>query len=94
MLNYLHFKTLYFRQQNLDDLLVINVFKNKTGCSIMDSVGPRVPTKQNKDFSTFNVSMSQEALQQGVSQLQTASSLSLDVLNKHTISLEDTFSFA
>jgi hypothetical protein len=75
MLNYLKFKTLYCRRQNLDALFLISVFKNRTECgSIMDTVGLRVPTKQIKDFSTFKVSMFQDlALQQGTSQLQIAS---------------------
>jgi hypothetical protein len=46
MLNYLHFKTLYSRRQNLDASFLINVLKNKIDCySIMDTVGLRVPTK-------------------------------------------------
>jgi hypothetical protein len=40
----------------------------------MDIVGLRVPNKQIRDFSTFEPAMSQDlALQQGASQLQTAS---------------------
>jgi hypothetical protein len=57
ILNYLCFKTLYSRRQNLDALFLINVSKNKMDCcSIMDTVGLRVPTKQIRGFSTFNVS--------------------------------------
>jgi hypothetical protein len=74
MLNYLQFKALYSRWQNLASLFLINVFKNKIDCSIMDTVGLRVPTKQIRDFSTFNVSnVSRLILQQGASQLQRAS---------------------
>jgi hypothetical protein len=57
MLNYLHFETLYYRQQNLDDLFLINVFKNKIGCcSVKDIVGLCAPTKQIRDFSIFKAS--------------------------------------
>jgi hypothetical protein len=57
VLNYLHFKTLYSRRQNLDALFLINVFENKSDfCSVMDAVGLRVPTKQITDFSTLKVS--------------------------------------
>jgi hypothetical protein len=56
VLNCLHFKTPYSKLQNLDALVLINVFKNKTECcSGMDPVDLRVPTKKTKDFSTFNV---------------------------------------
>jgi hypothetical protein len=75
MLNYLHFKTIYSRRQNLDSLFLINVFRNRIYCSIMDTVGLRVPTKQIRDFSTFNVcNVSKDlALQQGASRLQSTS---------------------
>jgi hypothetical protein len=56
MLNSLHFKSLYPKRQNLDALILINVFKNKIGCSITDIVCLRVPAKQIRKFSTFNVS--------------------------------------
>jgi hypothetical protein len=40
MLNYLHFKMFYSLPQNLDDLFIINVLKNKIdSCSIMDTAG-------------------------------------------------------
>jgi hypothetical protein len=42
MLNYLQFKTLYFRQQNPD----ANIFKNNIFCcSIVDTINIRVLTK-------------------------------------------------
>jgi hypothetical protein len=57
ILNHLHFKTRYFGRENLDALFLINVSKNKTDCcSIMDTVGLRVPTKPIRDTCTFNVS--------------------------------------
>jgi hypothetical protein len=61
MLNYLRFKTLYSRRQNLGALFLINVFENKIDCSIMDAV----PTKQIRYFATLKVS--------NASQLQTTS---------------------
>jgi hypothetical protein len=94
MLNYLHFKMLFYRLQNFDTLFLINVFKNKIGwCSVMHTVGLCVPTKQIRDFSTFNVS--------NISRLShstrciTAANIckALDVFSKHNITLEDTFSF-
>jgi hypothetical protein len=42
--------------ENLDVFFLINVFENKSGCSIMDAAGFRVPTNQIRDFSTFKVS--------------------------------------
>jgi hypothetical protein len=54
-----HFKTLYSRRQNLDVLFLNNVFKNKIDCcSVVDSAGLRVHTKQIRDFSNFKVSNS------------------------------------
>jgi hypothetical protein len=67
------------------------LIKNKIDCcSVMENVGLRVPTKQLRDFSTFNVS--------SVSRLSpsprcvTAANIckSLDVFNKHNISFADT----
>jgi hypothetical protein len=56
MSNYIHFTTLYSRWQNVDALLVIEVFKNKIySYSLMDTAGLRLPTKQIRDLSTFNV---------------------------------------
>jgi heme/copper-type cytochrome/quinol oxidase subunit 2 len=41
----------------IDAVSLINVFKNETDCcSITDAVGLRVPTKEVRDYSTFNVS--------------------------------------
>jgi hypothetical protein len=35
--NYLHFKTIYSRKQNLDPLFLINIFENKIDrCSVME----------------------------------------------------------
>jgi hypothetical protein len=96
MLNYLHFKILYSRQQNLDALFLINVFKNKIDCcSIMDTVALRVPTKQIRDFSNFNVSNVSRLIP--LIRCVTAANnvcKSTEVFNKHNISLEDTFCFA
>jgi hypothetical protein len=92
MLNYLHFKTLYCRQQNLDPLLKFS--RTKLTIVVMDNVGLLVPTKEIRDFLAFKLShVTQElALQQGVSWLQTTSA------NIWTFSInifiEDTFSFA
>jgi hypothetical protein len=61
----------YYYYYIIDALFLINVSKNKINYwFIMDTVCLRVPTKGIEEFSTFNVS---NALQQGVSQLQTAS---------------------
>jgi hypothetical protein len=57
VLNYLHFKTLYCRRQNLGALFLISVFKNKIDCcSVVDIVDLHVRTQQIRDLSTFNVS--------------------------------------
>jgi hypothetical protein len=57
MFNCLRFKALYPRRQDLDALFLTNVFKNRINyCSNMDTVALRVPTKQTRDYSTFNVS--------------------------------------
>jgi hypothetical protein len=93
MLNYLHFKTLYFRRQNLD---AINFFKNKIDCcSIMDTTGLGVRTKQIGDFSTCNVS-NVSRLSPSTRCVTAASNIceSQDVFNKHNISFEDTFPLA
>jgi hypothetical protein len=87
MLNYLQFKTLYSRRQNLDVLFLISVFKNRTECcSIMDTVSLRVPTKQIRDFSTFKVSNASR-LSPSTRCVTTANSIcrSLDIFSKHTI---------
>jgi hypothetical protein len=75
MLNYLHFKKLPSRQQNLDTIFVTNIFKNLFDfCYIVDIVCHVIPTKQIRDFSTLTSVISQElALQQGASRLQTIS---------------------
>jgi hypothetical protein len=52
MPNYLRFKKLDCKRQNLDALFLINDFKNKICCcSLMDTVGLRLPT-----FTVSNVS--------------------------------------
>jgi hypothetical protein len=72
MLNCQHLINLYSWRQNLDALLLSNVFKNKIDCcSVMDTVGLLAPCKQIRDFTTFNVSnVSRLTLQQGASRLQ------------------------
>jgi hypothetical protein len=55
----------------------------------MDTVSLRAPSKQIRDFLIFNVS--------NVSRCVTAANnicKSVDVFNKHDISIEDTFYFA
>lgn len=49
------FETLYCRRQNLDAVFLIDVFKNKVECSLMNTVGIRIPTKQIREFSTLKV---------------------------------------
>jgi hypothetical protein len=57
MLSRLNFRTLYSRRRHLDALFLINVFKGKINCHFtMDTVGLRVPSRQIREFSTFNVS--------------------------------------
>jgi hypothetical protein len=94
-LNYLHFKTLYSGRGNLDALYLINVFKNKTHCcSIMYNVGLRVPTKQIRYFSTFDIgNVSRFSLSTGCVTAANNICRSLDVFNTHNISIEGTFSF-
>jgi hypothetical protein len=56
ILNCINFRTLYSRRRHLHALFLINVFKGKINChSIIDTVGIRVPIRQIRDFSTFNV---------------------------------------
>jgi hypothetical protein len=95
MLNYLHFKKLYSRLQNFDYLFFINVFKNKINCcSVVDTLGLPVLTRQIRDVYIFNVS--------NVSRFSPSTRwvttvnicISLDVFNKHTNSLKDSFSCA
>jgi hypothetical protein len=71
---YLSFKTLYSRRKNLGALFSINIFKNKIDCcSIMNTVGLRVSSKQIRESPPLISLMSQDlGLQQGASQLQTA----------------------
>jgi hypothetical protein len=94
MLNYLYSKTVYSRGQNLDALFLVKAFKNKIGCSLMVTVGFRVPTKQIRDFSIFNDNNASK-LSPSTNCVTSADRVcrSLDVFIKHTISLEDTFSF-
>jgi hypothetical protein len=57
ILSHLNFRTLYSRRQHLDDLFLINVFKDKIYfLSIMDTVGIRVPTRQVREFYIFSLS--------------------------------------
>jgi hypothetical protein len=52
----LNLSTLYSRQQHLDALFLINVFKSKVSCSsIFDSVCIQIPTRIITDYSTFMV---------------------------------------
>jgi hypothetical protein len=90
MLNYLNSKTVYSRGQNLEALFLINAFKNKINCCcIMATLGLRVPTKQIRDFCIFNIN---NALRLSAS-TRCHIFRSVDVFIKHTISLEDAFSF-
>jgi hypothetical protein len=94
MLNYLHLKTLYSRRQHLDALFLVNVFTNKINCcSIMDTVGLHIPVKQIRDFSTFRVK-NVSRLSPSTRCIIAANSIfrSLDIFNKNSISLKDTFS--
>jgi hypothetical protein len=58
----------------------------------MDTVGPRVPTTQNRDSSAFDVK-TYVALQRGASWLQTASA-DLWTFKTNTIAVEDIIPFA
>jgi hypothetical protein len=93
MLNYLHFKKLYSRRQNIDALFLINVFKNNTdSCSVMNIAGLHAPTKQTRDFSTFNVSnVSRISLSSRRVKDPNNICKSLDFFNKYNISQENTF---
>jgi hypothetical protein len=93
MLNYLHFKMLYSSRQNLDALFLINLYRNKVDCcSIVDTVGLRVPTKQTRNVATFKVS-NVSSLSPSTWCVAAANNIcrSVDVFNRHNISLEDTF---
>jgi hypothetical protein len=61
----------------------------------MDTIGFHVPTKQIGTFQTLKLIMSQR-LSPSVTFVTAAYSIcrSLEIFNKHTISLEDTLSFA
>jgi hypothetical protein len=74
MSNYLRFKTLYSRRQNLDALFLINVFGNKINwCSIVDAV-VLYPLKNLGTLPPLTLAMSQDnPLHHGVFLLQTAS---------------------
>jgi hypothetical protein len=94
MLNYLHLKTFYSRRQHLDALFLVNVFKNKINCcSIMDTVGLHIPAMQIRDFSTFRVK-NVLRLSPSTRCVIAVNSVcrSLDIFNKNSISLKDTFS--
>jgi hypothetical protein len=96
VLKYLHLKTLNFKRRNLDALYLINVFKNRIDCcSVMDTLGLRVRTKQLRGFSIFTVS-NVSGLSPSTRCVTAANKIckSLDVSNKLNISLEDTFYFA
>jgi hypothetical protein len=93
---YYCFKTLYSRRQNLDALVLINLFKNRTECfSVMDTVGLRLPHKQIRDFSTFKAS-NVSRLSPSTRCVTAANSIcrSLGVFSKHAVLSEDTFSLA
>jgi hypothetical protein len=94
MLNYLLLKTLYSRRQHLDALFLVNVFKNKINCSsIMDTVSLQMLAKQIRDFSSFRVK-NVSRLSPSTRCVIAANSIcrSLDIFNKNSISLKDTFS--
>jgi hypothetical protein len=94
VLNYLRFKTLYSRHQNLFALFLINVFKNKINSySVVHAVGLRVLTKQIRDFSAFNFSNFSRLGPSARCVIAANICRSLDVFSKHNISLEDTFLF-
>jgi hypothetical protein len=98
MLNYLYLKTRYSRRQHLDALFPGNVFKNKINfCSIMDTVGLHIHvlTKQIRDFSTFRVKIVSRLSPSTRCVLVIAANSicrSIDIFNKNSISLKDTFS--
>jgi hypothetical protein len=72
VLNYLHFKMLYSRWQNLHALFLINVFSNKLDCcSIMDMVSMD-PLSKLETFPHLRSIIFQDLVfQQSASQLQT-----------------------
>jgi hypothetical protein len=77
-------------------LYLANVFKNKIDCcSVMDTAGLRVPTKQIRGFSTSNVS-NVSRLSPSAGCVVAANSIwkSLDVYKKNNISTEDKFSLS
>jgi hypothetical protein len=61
----------------------------------MDTVGLQVPTEEIGDFSTLNIT-DVSRLSPSTRCVTTTNNIckSLDVFNKHTISLEDTLFFA
>jgi hypothetical protein len=80
--------------KHLEALFIFNIFKSKTDCcSIMDTVGLRVPTKHIRDFSTLNVS-NVTRVSPSARSFMAANNIykSLEIFNKHNISFEDTIS--
>jgi hypothetical protein len=75
MLNYLHFKTLYSKRQNVDALFLITVFRTQlTAVPLwMLLVSVRPLNKLGSFLPATSVMPQDLALQQGASQLQTAS---------------------
>jgi hypothetical protein len=75
--------------KNLDTLSLINVFKNKIDCSIMDTVGLHVPIiSKSETFLAFTSLIFQDlVLQQGSSWLQTTLANLWAFFNKNNISL-------
>jgi hypothetical protein len=74
MFNYLHFKNLHSRRQNLDALFLINVFKKNKALPLWTLLVSVYPLSKLETLSPVTSEMSQDlALQQGASRLQTAS---------------------
>jgi hypothetical protein len=61
----------------------------------MDTIGLRVPTKENRDFFAFNISNVSRLIPL-IRCVTAAKNIckSLEVFNKYNISIEDTFSLA
>jgi hypothetical protein len=90
----INFRTLHPRRRHLDSLFLINVFKGKINCPcILDTVGIRVPTRQIREFYTFNVSSAlKHSPSSGASLLLMTFSDILTFSKKNYIYFEDTFS--
>jgi hypothetical protein len=84
--HYLHFKTIYSRQRNIDALFLINVFRTKWTVLLLWTMLVSVYAISKLDtFPPLTTAMSQDSTpQQGASQLQTTSSnLWTFRINKH-----------